>query len=280
MTKVFEGHGKINLALNVGEKLPNGYHQVKMILQEISLSDKISIDFGKSSVTLASNCSAIPSDDRNIAYRAAKLFMDETGCDGVDIYIEKIIPSEAGLAGGSADGAAVLKAMNEHYGHPLSADRLAELGLKLGADVPFCIMGGCALGEGVGEILTPIDSKIKADLLIVKPEVGISTPFAYNRLDEVSFTPVDVDGVVSALEEGDIDKLCSSMGNVFEQVAREVAPEVFDIKAELIHYGAKGAMMSGSGTAVFGIFTDKDALDNAYTFFTDRYKYVYKAKMI
>lgn len=280
MVTVFEGHGKINLALNVGEKLANGYHRVKMILQEISLSDRISIEFGGHSVTLRSTSSAIPSDSRNIAYRAAELFMEKTGSGGADIYIEKIIPSEAGLAGGSADGAAVLRAMNEYYGNPLTDRELAELGLKLGADVPFCLMGGCALAEGVGEILTPIASKVKTDILIVKPEVGISTPYAYRRLDEIGFPPVDVDAVVSALKEGDADKLCDLMGNVFEAVARESAPEVFDIKADLIHAGARGAMMSGSGTAVFGIFTDKAALDTAYDFFKDRFPHTYKAKML
>lgn len=277
---VFEGRGKINLALNVEGTMPNGYHQVKMVLQEISLSDRISIEFGRPSVTLQSNSSAIPSDSRNIAYRAAELFMEKTGCDGADIYIEKVIPSEAGLAGGSADGAAVLRAMNGHYGNPLTDAELADIGLKLGADVPFCLMGGCALAEGVGEILTPIQSKIKTDILIVKPDVGISTPFAYRRLDEVGFNPVDVDSVVSALAEGDTAKLCVSMGNVFETVAREAAPEVFDIKADLIRSGAEGAMMSGSGTAVFGIFTNKASLHSAYDFFKDRYVHTYKAKML
>ncbi len=277
---VIEGHGKINLALNVGERLPNGYHRVKMILQEISLCDRICLDFGKNSVTLQSNCRGIPTDSRNIAFRAAELFMEETGTQGVDIYIEKIIPSQAGLAGGSADGAAVLKGMNAHYGNPLTDSDLARLGLKLGADVPFCLKGGTAMAEGVGEVLTPIDSKVKTDLLIVKPDCGMSTPYAYRRLDETGFEPVDADRVADALTRGSVDDLCRYMGNVFETVAAECVPEVFDIKENLIRTGAQGAMMSGSGTAVFGIFTDADALDEAYTFFKKRYAHTYKAKMI
>lgn len=276
-----EGHAKINLALSVEGLLENGYHRVKMIMQEITLCDEISLCFGKSGVNLSCNNSQIPTDSRNIAYRAAKLFYEVTGIDdGVDIYIEKHIPSEAGLGGGSADGAAVLKGMNEYYGNPISYDQLISLGAKIGADVPFCIMGGTALAEGIGEILTPIDSKVKADILIVKPDVGISTPWAYKRLDEVGCTSCDVDRVASALEKGDTKELCRSMANAFEIVAPEVAPEVEKIKSELIRHGASGAMMSGSGTAVFGIFEDTTDLDIACEYFSGKYPYVFKSKMV
>ncbi len=278
---VTEGNCKINLALNVEGILPNGYHSIKMIMQEITLSDEISLTFGRSGVSLSCSSSEIPTDSRNIAYRAAEAFYAETGiADGVHIHIDKRIPSQAGIGGGSSDGAAVLKGLNEHYGYPLSEGKLIELGAKLGADVPFFIMGKTALCEGIGEIITPIDSKIKTDVLIVKPETGISTPWAYKRLDEVGFTPVDVDKAVSALERGDIDGLCACMGNVFEVVAREAAPEVFEIKDELISHGAKGAMMSGSGTAVFGIYTDTAALQKAYEYFKAKYNQTFKAKMI
>ena len=276
-----EGNCKINLALNVEGILPNGYHRVKMIMQEITLCDETSLNFGRSGVSLSCSNSQIPTDSRNIAYRAAELFYAESGIeDGVHIHIEKRIPAEAGLGGGSVDGAAVLKGMNEHYGNILSNEKLIELGAKLGADVPFFIIGKTALCEGIGEIMTPIDSKIKTDVLIVKPDAGISTPWAYKRLDEAGFTPVDVDKVIAALESGDIDALCANMGNVFECVADEVAPEVTDIKRKLVEYGAKGAMMSGSGTAVFGIFTDAHALNTAYDYFKNIYKETHKAKMV
>ncbi|MBR2476781.1 MAG: 4-(cytidine 5'-diphospho)-2-C-methyl-D-erythritol kinase [Clostridia bacterium] len=276
-----EGRAKINLALSVEGLLENGYHRVKMIMQEIALCDEISLEFGKSGVNLSCNVSQIPTDSRNIAYRAAELFYAVTGIDdGVNIHIEKVIPSEAGLGGGSADGAAVLKGMNEHYGNPIPYGELISLGAKIGADVSFCIMGGTALAEGIGEVLTPIDSKVKADILIVKPDVGISTPWAYKRLDEVGCTPCDVDSVVSALEKGDTKELCRSMANTFEIVVPEVAPEIDAIKSKLIGYGALGAMMSGSGTAVFGIFDDADTLERACEDFRDNYPYVFKSKML
>lgn len=275
-----EGNSKINLALNVGERLPNGYHKVKMIMQEISLCDRVLLNFGGSSISLSCSKSSIPAGSDNIAYRAAEKFIDATKTGGVEIYIEKNIPSEAGLAGGSADAAAVLKGMNKFYGNPLSQDKLLEIGATLGADVPFCIMGGTALAEGVGEILTPLKSKVKTDVLIVKPPAGISTPWAYKRLDEVGFEPVDVDSSAAAIESGDIDALCKVMGNVFETVAKEATPEVFKIKKGLLELGAKGAMMSGSGTAVFGMFEDTQSLDKAFDYFKDRYEQTYKAKMI
>ena len=276
-----EGNCKINLSLNIEGILPNGYHSIRTIFQELSLSDRISMEFGKSGVSLTCNKAGIPTDEKNIAYRAAMLFYKATGIsDGVHIHIEKNIPSEAGLGGGSADGGAVLKGMNEHYGYPLSNEKLIDLGTTLGADVPFFIMGGTALATGIGEVLTPIESKIKTHVLIVKPPVGVSTPWAYKMLDEAPFTPTDVDKTLLAIENGDIDSLCSSMGNVFEQVVEKEYPEISDMKKKMLTLGAKGSMMSGSGTAVFGIFTDGDAINTAYDYFKVRYKDTFKAKMI
>lgn len=276
-----EGNCKINLALNVEGILPNGYHSVKMIMQEITLCDEISLTFGKSGVSLSCSNLQIPTDNKNIAYRAVEMFYEKTGiADGVHIHIEKIVPTEAGLGGGSADGAAVFKAMNEHYGYPLSEEQLLDLGASLGADVPFCIMGATAVAEGIGEVLTPIKSNVKTDVLIVKPPVGISTPWAYKRLDEVGFDPVDVDKVKDALESGSVAQLCATMANVFETVALEKYPEIAQIKADMLTLGASGAMMSGSGPSVFGIFEDADAFDNAYKHFKEKYKDTFKAKMV
>ena len=276
-----EGKSKINLALNIEGTLPNGYHSIKTVFQQVSLSDEISMEFGKSGVSLTCSEAKIPSDERNIAYRAAVSFYDATGIsDGVAIHIEKRIPSEAGLAGGSADAAAVLKGMNAHYGNPLSDERLMELGLALGADVPFCILGGTALAEGVGEILTPIESKIKEKVLIVKPKVGVSTPWAYKELDKKGFTPVDVQKVIASLKNGDFLSLCKSMGNVFEQVVLPEFGEVKAVKEKLLSIGATGAMMSGSGTAVFAFFEDDNALENAFCHFKENGLDVFIADMI
>ena len=276
-----EGNCKINLSLNIEGILPNGYHSIRTIFQELSLSDRISMEFGESGVSLTCDKAGVPTDEKNIAYRAALLFYDAAGIsDGVHIHIEKNIPSEAGLGGGSADGGAVLKGMNEHYGYPLSAEKLIELGAMLGADVPFFIMGGTALATGIGEVLTPLKSKIKTDVLIVKPSVGVSTPWAYKTLDEEGFTPADVDKTLLAIEKGDLDLLCSSMGNVFEQVVEKTYPQISHIKNQMLSLGARGSMMSGSGTAVFGIFDNADALNNAYDYFRNEYKETFKAKMI
>ena len=276
-----EGKSKINLALNIEGTLPNGYHSIKTVFQQVSLSDEISMEFGKSGVSLTCSEAKIPSDERNIAYRAAVSFYDATGIsDGVAIHIEKRIPSEAGLAGGSADAAAVLKGMNAHYKNPLSDERLMELGLALGADVPFCILGGTALAEGVGEILTPFESKIKKKVLIVKPGVGVSTPWAYKELDKKGFTPVDVKKVIESLKNDDFLSLCQNMGNVFEQVVLPEFGEVKAVKEKLLSLGATGAMMSGSGTAVFAFFEDDNALENAFCHFKENGLDVFIADMI
>lgn len=276
-----EGNCKINLALNVEGLLPNGYHRIRTVMQEITLCDKISLSYGKTELSLSCSNSAIPNDETNIAHKAARLFFEHTGIDGgVHIRIDKRIPSQAGLGGGSADGAVVLKELNRHWGCPLSKDELLALGARLGADVPFCILGKTALAEGIGEILTPIESKIRCGVLVVKPDIGISTPKAYKRLDEIGFEPVDVDAVVSALQNGDFDALCRNMGNVFENVAKEEAAEVFKIKEELVARGANGAMMSGSGTAVFGLFDNDNLLSDAYTYFKSSYPQTFSAQMV
>ena len=276
-----EGKSKINLALNIEGTLPNGYHSIKTVFQQVSLSDEISMEFGRDGVNLTCSQAKIPSDEKNIAYRAAVSFYEATGIsDGVAIHIEKRIPSEAGLAGGSADAAAVLKGMNDYYGKPLSDDRLIQLGLTLGADVPFCILGGTALAEGVGEILTPIESKIKEKVLIVKPKVGVSTPWAYKELDKKGFTPVDVQKVIASLKNGDFLSLCQSMGNVFEQVVLPEFGEVKAVKEKLFDLGAMGAMMSGSGTAVFAFFKNQNAMENAFNHFKENGLDVFITEMI
>lgn len=276
-----EGNCKINLALNVEGILPNGYHRIRSVMQEITLCDKISLSYGKSGLSLSCNTSRIPSDETNIAYKAAKLFFERSGIsEGVHIHIEKQIPSQAGLGGGSTDGAVVLKELNRRFGFPFSSDELLAMGAKLGADVPFCILGKTALADGIGEILTPIESKIQCGVLIVKPDGGISTPWAYKRLDEKSFEPVNVDKVVEAVQSGNIKSLCENMGNVFESVATECVPEISRIKKLLLAHGAEGAMMSGSGTAIFALFTDDALLGKAYSFFKSSYPQTFTAKTV
>lgn len=262
----FFANAKINLSLDVTGRLPNGYHEVCMLMQEVSLCDVIDIELiDKGSISLSVKNSPLPCDESNIAYRAAKLFFEKTGIDGgCSIVLEKRIPVCAGLGGGSADGAAVLKGLNYMYSHPLATGELMELGLSLGADVPFCIMGKTALAEGIGEKLTKIDSKLKGYVTLIKPDINISTPEAYKAIDSVDFSHPDTDKCILALKGGNAQDLKSYSANAFEYVCCDKHKEINIIKNHLISKGASFAMMSGSGPTVFGLFKTKEAARAAF----------------
>ncbi len=259
-------NAKINLSLDVTGRLPNGYHEVSMLMQEVSLCDVIDIektDDDKISLTVTN--SDLPGDESNIAYRAARLFFEKTKIDGgCSIYMEKHIPVCAGLGGGSADGAAVLKGLNKLCSNPLCTEELMELGLSLGADVPFCIMGKTALAEGIGEKLTPIESKLKCFAALIKPEINISTPQAYKAIDSVSFPHPDTLGCIKALKNGDARELSLCSGNAFEYVCSPVYKEIDIIKNHMLSKGAMFSMMSGSGPTVFGLFENKADAQSAF----------------
>lgn len=263
-------NAKINLALDVTGKRDDGYHDVCMIMQEVGLCDKIEIipnTTGEISLEVIN--SNLPCDESNIAVRAAKLFFEKAGIDGgCKITLEKNIPVCAGLGGGSSDGAAVLKALNEIYSFSLSEAELLELGLKLGADVPFCVMGKTALAEGIGEVLTPVSSLLKGWVCIIKPDIDISTPLAYKAIDNCTYPHPNISECVKAIENGDIETFVKNSGNVFEVVCRDVHPEINEIKNHLLNSGAFFAMMSGSGPSVFGIFENKSDAQRAF----DSYK--------
>lgn len=252
-------NAKINLGLDVLGRLPNGYHEVSMIMQEVSLCDYVDIEKSKNSVIDVSlKNSDLPTDENNIVYRAAKLFFDYTMIDGgCKIILEKHIPVCAGLGGGSADGAAVLKGLNELYGSKLSLDELVVLGLKLGADVPFCILGKTAHAGGIGEKLSPLKSKLKFNVCIIKPDIDISTPLAYRAIDSVSFPHPDTKKCIEALESGNSDDFFKNTANAFEYVCRPIHKEIDLIKDHFMSNGALFSMMSGSGPSVFGLFKTK-----------------------
>lgn len=253
-------NAKINITLDVLGKLPNGYHEVSMIMQEISLCDKLEITKKDASgIVVKVQNSDLPCDESNIAHKAAKLFLNKINCsDGIEIIIEKNIPVCAGLGGGSADGASVLKALNQMYNSPLTLAELLELGLSLGADVPFCIMGKTCHAGGIGEVLTPFDSKLKAYVALIKPNADISTPKAYKAIDSLEYTHLEVDKTIEALKTADKNLLCKSGGNVFEFVCAPLHPEIDHIKTHFKNCGAFFSMMSGSGPTVFGLFENKD----------------------
>lgn len=261
-----KARAKINLGLDVVRRREDGYHEVKMVMQMLRLYDQIDIEkTQESGILVRSNLSFLPTDERNIAYKAAKVMIDQFGLEqGVIIRIEKHIPVAAGMAGGSTDCAAVLYGMNKLFGLRLNQKKLRELGVKLGADVPYCLMRQTALSEGIGEILTPISPLQDCPILIAKPSVSVSTRHVYERLklDEQTMHP-DIDGIVTALADGDLYGVTDRMANVLETVTVPEHPVIDEIKKQMMASGAVNALMSGSGPTVFGIFDDEEKAKKA-----------------
>ena len=261
-----KARAKINLGLDVVRRREDGYHEVKMVMQMLRLYDQIDIEkTQESGILVRSNLSFLPTDERNIAYKAAKVMIDQFGLEqGVIIRIEKHIPVAAGMAGGSTDCAAVLYGMNKLFGLRLNQKKLRERGVKLGADVPYCLMRQTALSEGIGEILTPISPLQDCPILIAKPSVSVSTRHVYEhlKLDEQTMHP-DIDGIVTALADGDLYGVTDRMANVLETVTVPEHPVIDEIKKQMMASGAVNALMSGSGPTVFGIFDDEEKAKKA-----------------
>lgn len=251
---------KINLGLDVIGRRENGYHDVRMVMQTIYLYDDVTIRKTENpGIVVKTNLSFLPVNDDNIAYKAARMLIDEFGIEsGVEITLEKHIPVAAGLAGGSSNAAAVLVGMNRIFDLKLSQKELMERGVKLGADVPYCVMRGTVLAEGIGEILSPLPPMPKCYILIAKPGINVSTKVVYEKLDSKPIeNHPDIDAIIEGLEENDIYKVAASLGNVLEAVTIEDYPVIEEIKDAMKKAGALNAMMSGSGPTVFGIFDDK-----------------------
>lgn len=252
-----KARAKINLGLDVVRKREDGYHEVRMIMQMINLYDKITLrKKTEPGITVTANLSYLPVNEDNLVYRAAKLLMDEFQVSGgLEIVLQKYIPVAAGMAGGSSDAAAVMVGVNRMFHLGLSKKQLMERGVKIGADVPFCIMRGTALAEGIGEKLTTLPAMPHCSLVIAKPKVHVSTKFVYGNLkaDEITEHP-DIDGQVQALRDNDLEQIVAKMGNVLETVTIPAYPVIDKIKQTMIRHGAMGAMMSGSGPTVFGVF--------------------------
>ena len=269
--RIERANAKINLYLDVVGKRENGYHDIVSIMQTLSLCDLISVDFRPdlhTSIHLtASGNGAMPTDCRNLAWRAAERYLMATGLSGeVRISIEKHIPMAAGLAGGSADAAAVLRALNRLCGERLTLGELCELGAGLGADIPFCIRGGCARVTGIGECLEPLPAMSRMPLAVACMGEGISTPYGYGRLDELygNFREKHADDgrparLIAALQDGTLAANVDTLYNIFEPVVSELRPGVGKLRDTMLASGATCAMMSGSGPSVFGIFSDVNA---------------------
>lgn len=258
---------KINLGLDVVRRREDGYHEVRMIMQTIHLYDRLDIKRTKESgIQIQTNLSFLPVNENNLIYKAAKLLMDEFSItDGVSVKLDKRIPVAAGMAGGSTDAAAMLFGMNRLFSLGLTKRQLMERGVQIGADVPYCIMRGTALAEGIGEELSPLAPMVKCPVLIAKPSISVSTKFVYQnlKLDDATIHP-DIDRLIADIRAKNLYDIAAHMGNVLETVTIPNYPVIDEIKKHMLSHGAVGAMMSGSGPTVFGLFDDEATAKKAY----------------
>lgn len=262
-----KAYAKINISLDVTARRSDGYHDMAMIMQTVSLCDDVRLSFCEGeTISARTNLHFIPGDERNLAVRAAKKYFEATDEPerGLCIHIHKRIPVGAGMGGGSADAAAVLRGLNRAFDNRLSAERLEELAAEVGSDVAFCVRGGTMLAHGRGELLSELPDMPKCIFVICKPQFSISTPELFRKLDQVSLRRhPDTAGLISALEQGNLRELSCRMYNVFEDVNDRRMRTVAAIKSVLIDKGALGAVMTGTGSAVFGVFSDKTEAEGA-----------------
>lgn len=259
-------YAKINLGLDVVRRREDGYHEVRMIMQTISLHDRLSIRACKEDgISIKTNLSYLLTNENNLVYKAALLLKEEFGIEqGLSIHLDKHIPVAAGMAGGSTDAAAALVGLNQLFQLGLTKEELMKRGVRLGADIPYCILGGTALSEGIGEVLTPLPKLPECFVLIAKPPMHVSTKFVYEnlKLDTLPSHP-DIDGMAEAIQKGQLAGVISRMENVLESVTIPEYPVIGQLKDIMKNAGAKNALMSGSGPTVFGIFTEEAAAKNA-----------------
>lgn len=263
---VIKAMAKVNLGLDVLRRLENGYHEVKMVMQTVDLYDELTVKKEETKdITITSNTGELPLNEDNLIYKAAKLLFEKAGCvQGVSVHLNKNIPIAAGMAGGSTDAAATLLALNALLEFGFSKEELAKIGVKIGADVPYCIYGGTYLSEGIGEVLSKLPDAPDCYIVIAKPPIGVSTKYVYENLhiETVKEHP-DMDGMVDAIKQNSLQGVVNKMGNVLETVTIKRYPEIAKMKQCLLDNGAMNALMSGSGPTVFGIFTEKETAHKA-----------------
>lgn len=269
-----KAYAKINLGLDVIRKRSDGYHEVKMVMQTVDIYDELI--FRKSSETgiflsvdmsadLSGSRADVPANQDNLVYKAAALVMQEYKInDGVEIMLKKNIPVAAGMAGGSTNAAAVFHGLSELFEINMASEQMQAMGVRLGADIPYCIVGGTALSEGIGEVLTYLPAPPECVLAVVKPDISVSTKFVYENLhlEQLKEHP-DIDGMVTAIKTGNLSGITERMGNVLETVTVREYPVITDIKEAMLENGAENALMSGSGPTVFGVFRKKADAENA-----------------
>ena len=274
-------NAKINLSLDVLNKREDGYHDLKMIMAEIPLYDVITAE-KNDTIKVKTNLSFLPNNNKNTVFKAASEFFEYTKISGgINVYIEKNIPVSAGLAGGSADAAAALKALNKLYNTKLSQAEMEEVGNKIGKDVPFCLRGGICLAEGTGDKLFKLDKLPECYIVLIKPKkINVSTKMIFEALDaeKIELHP-DTNGMINAIKARNLTGIARRMYNVLEDVTGRIYPEIYELKVSLIEGGALGAIMSGSGSSVFGIFNDMEKAQNTFYYLKNIDKQTYLLKI-
>lgn len=264
-----KAYGKINLGLDVLRRREDGYHDVRMIMQTVGIFDRVDLIWKEEpGIQVETNLYYLPTNENNLVYKAAKLLMDEFQVqEGLLIRLRKFIPVAAGMAGGSSDAAAVLFGVNKMFRLGLTTEELMERGVKIGADVPYCILRGTALSEGIGEVLTSLSPVPQCQVLVAKPGINVSTKFVYENLHANDLRPEqhpDIDGMIRAIKAQNLQGIADKLGNVLETVTVKEYPVIQEIKDKMLEFGAIGSLMSGSGPTVFGLFTNPKAAQQAY----------------
>ncbi len=255
-----KAYAKINLGLDVVKKLPNGYHQVKMVMQSIGLWDELTLRKTDHGITITTDSDLLPTDENNLVYKAARIMLEKYNIrSGIHIQLKKQIPIAAGMAGGSTDAAAAMKGMGILFGLDAPLSQLMEYAVSIGADVPYCLMGGTALAEGIGQHLTPLPSIPNCFILVAKPDIMVSTKYVYEQLDAHTFRHPDIDGMVAAIKAGNLPGILDRLENVLETVTIPAYPVIARLKDKMLALGAAASLMSGSGPTVFGIFPQEQA---------------------
>lgn len=261
-----KAYAKINIGLDVLRRRSDGYHEVRMVMQTIDICDDLLFEkMQQPGIVLKTDSEELPVNSDNLIYKAAELLFSERGItEGVKITLKKRIPIAAGMAGGSSDAAATMRGLNELFGMGYSIEELQAFGVTLGADIPYCLVGGTMLSEGIGEILTPLPAPPDCFLVVAKPDINVSTGFVYGNLhaDKLMYHP-DIDGMIEALKKGELRGITDRLGNVLETVIVKEYPVIEEMKQLLRNKGAENALMSGSGPTVFGIFTNRDKAEAA-----------------
>ncbi|MGF7058944.1 4-(cytidine 5'-diphospho)-2-C-methyl-D-erythritol kinase [Brassicibacter mesophilus] len=279
---IIDAHAKINLSLDVLTRREDGYHELKMIMQQIALKDIITIEDRDTDVIIESNNNDIPLDSSNLVYKAYRLLADMYNIKkGIYIHIQKNIPVAAGLAGGSTDAAAVLKGLNQLWNINMPQKELMDIGVKIGADVPYCLMGGTVLAEGIGEKLTELRSFSDKLILLANPDIPVSTAHVFKslKLNDILVHP-DTESLLKSVYNDDINFLAKNMANVLETITIKEHPILNDIKQHMLEYGALGSLMSGSGPTVFGIFKNEYDIQKCKDSLSNRIKTVIMTKTV